>query len=238
LAYVSFSYSGWNASAYLTSEIENPKVNVPKSLFWGTFIVMMIYVSLNFVFLFTASTESMKGQLEVGYISASVFLGNIGGKVMAGMIALLLISSISAMIFAGPRVTQVMGEDLALLKPLAYKNANGVPLYAIILQTTISIILILTASFQTVLNAIAFTLDIFTFSTVLGVFVMRFREPNAERVYKTWGYPFTPLIFLVATAWTMYFIFNLYPIPSLIAIGIVLLGLIIYFADRSFNKRK
>lgn len=246
LAFVSFAYSGWNASAYLATEIENPQRNVPRSLFVGTLGVMAIYIILNFVFLYTLPAGTYAGEqakdfskpLEVGALSATVFLGTTGGKIMAGMIALLLISSISAMVFAGPRVTQAMGEDIAILKPLAYKSANGIPLVAIGLQTAISVALILTASFDSVLYAIAFTLDIFTFSTVLGVFVMRLKAPKADRPYKTWGYPITPAIFLMATGWTMYFLLTNRTKESLIALAVVLLGLVVYAVDKAIFPKK
>jgi len=238
LAYVSFSYSGWNASAYLAGEIKNPQKNVPRSLFLGTLVVMIAYILLNFVFLYTASMESMVGQLDVGYVSANAIFGTIGGKIMGSMIALLLISSISAMIFAGPRVTQVMGEDIAFLKKLAFRNKKGVPIYAIFLQAVITILLILTSSFDAILKYIAFTLDIFTFMTVLGVFVMRFKAPKKERVYKTWGYPITPLIFLAVTAWTMIFLLQENFWGSLAALGTVLAGFIFYLLDKVINKSK
>ncbi|HAI75966.1 MAG TPA: amino acid permease [Microscillaceae bacterium] len=246
LAFVSFAYSGWNASAYLANEIENPQRNVPLSLVSGTLLVMAAYILLNYVFLYTVPVQTLAAEqakdfntpLEVGYLSANVFLGEVGGKVMGLMIALLLVSSISAMIFAGPRVTQVMGEDLPLLGRLAFKNSKGIPFYAILMQSTISVILILTASFDAILFSIAFTLDIFTFSTVLGVFVMRAREPKAHRTYKTWGYPITPMIFLAATGWTMYFLLTQRTKESLIALSLVVMGLIVYFADKSYNKSK
>ncbi len=246
LAFVSFAYSGWNAAAYLANEIENPRVNVPRALVTGTLVVMIAYILLNIVFLYTlpvstyageqlANIKANKGPLEVGYLSAQQFLGDNGGKIMAGMIALLLISSISAMIFAGPRVMQAMGEDVKSLRFLSIKNKKGIPVLAIILQSAISIVLVLSAQFDTILYAIAFTLDIFTFATVLGVIVMRFKAPKAERVYKTWGYPITPLIFLGVTGWTMYFLLTNRTTPSLIALGIVLLGLVVYFINQAIQ---
>ncbi len=246
LAFVSFAYSGWNASAYLANEIENPRKNVPLSLLMGTLIVMVAYIILNYVFLYTVPIGTLVSEqakdfskpLEVGYLSAKVFLGSTGGKIMAGMIALLLISSISAMVFAGPRVTQMMGEDIPLLKNLAITNAKGIPVYAIIGQSVIASILIITAKFDTILFAIAFTLDIFTFATVLGVIVMRFKNPTLPRTYHTWGYPITPLIFLAVTGWTMYFLLTTRTIPSLIALGVVSLGLVVYFIDKNTNTKK
>ena len=265
LAYVSFAYSGWNASAYLANEIENPKVNVPKSLFLGTFSVMLIYVLLTFVFLYTVPvSELAAGQaadfskpLEVGHLSAEKIFGKSGGNLMAGMIALLLISSISAMVFAGPRVTQMIGEDFPLLKKFATTNEKGVPVIAIMVQAIISIALILTASFDTVLKAMAFVLDIFTFLAVLGVIILRIKQPNAERSYKAWGYPITTLIFLVSIAWVMYFLFmkDILPsievllflketknyvadsIPAILSFGAILSGILVYFVNKKMESK-
>jgi APA family basic amino acid/polyamine antiporter len=159
-----------------------------------------------------------------------------GGSIMGGMIALLLISSISSMIFAGPRVTQTMGEDVPLFRRLAMKNSRGVPSYAVILQSTITVFLILTATFESVVKYIAFTLDIFTCLTVIGVFVMRFRKPDAERKYAAWGYPVTPILFLIPTVWTMVVLLRHNTTGSLIALGTVLAGLIVYFLDKAIYK--
>ncbi|MDX1905320.1 MAG: amino acid permease [Thermonemataceae bacterium] len=267
LAFVSFAYSGWNASAYLANEIENPQKNVPKSLLMGTLVVMAAYILLNFIFLYTIPISTLASEqaqdfskpLEVGYLSAKVIFGKFGGKIMASLIALLLVSSISSMVFAGPRVTQMIGEDFPLFKRLAKTNAKGVPSTAILAQSFISIILIFTSSFESILFAIAFILDVFTFSTVLGVFILRIKKPKAERKYKTWGYPLTPFIFLVATGWTMWFLFqerifpatkaafaiNLNPekpyleqsMPFFITIGMLISGSIIYLLSKNSTKK-
>lgn len=248
LAYVSFSYSGWNASAYLTNEIENPRVNVPRSLFLGTLLVTLAYILLNFVFLYTIPVSEVANKqlellqttgapLEVGYLSANNIFGLSGGKIMAGMIALLLVSSISALIFAGPRVTQVMAEDLPILGKLVYTNKQGIPVVAVVFQSIITLFLIFTSSFDAILKYIAFTLDIFTFSAVLGVIILRYRQPHAERSYKAWGYPITPLIFLLATGWTMVVLLQANTQGSLIALATVFSGLIVYYWDQ-YKKNK
>ncbi|MEO1653592.1 MAG: amino acid permease, partial [Bacteroidota bacterium] len=237
LVYVSYAYSGWNASAYLASEIANPRINVPKSLFIGTFIVMLAYVFLNFIFLYTVPTAELSNKVEIGYISANFIFGKAVGGFMGMMIALLLVSSISSMIFAGPRVTQVMGEDIPLLSRLAWQNKKGLPVAAIILQSIITLILIFTASFDSIIKYVGFTLSLFTFMTVLGVFVLRINRPNAERVYKAWGYPLTPIIFLSLTLWTLVFLMREQPVESLFGLGTVALGLVIYFVDVLLNKK-
>ncbi|MCS6795679.1 MAG: amino acid permease [Raineya sp.] len=259
LAYVSFAYSGWNASAYLAGEIENPRKNVPKSLFLGTMIVMIAYVLLNFIFLYTTPIEQLAGKLDVGYESAKMIFGSIGGKIMASMIALLLISSISAMIFAGPRVTKAIGEDFEIFKQIASTNSKGIPTKAIFLQSGIAIMLVITSSFEDVLYAIAFVLEIFTISTVLGVFVLRFKERESFLAYKAWGYPITTIIFIAGTAWTMIFLFqerilpslkaivgiNLNPektyisqiMPAILAVGTLCIGLIVFLISDKINQK-
>lgn len=242
LAYVSYSYSGWNASTYLAGDIENPKRNVPRSLFLGTLFVLVVYVLLNYIFLYTVPIPELRGKLEIGYLSAGKIFGGTGSKIMGSMIAFLLVSSISSMIFAGPRVTQVMGEDLPLLKKLAFRNKRGAPVFAVILQSSITILLILTSTFQAVVQSITFILNFFTVLTILGVFILRVRMPLAERKYKATLYPFTPLVFLLPTLWTMYILtknlLEKYMKDFLLINGIVLLGIVFYLFDRWNEKRK
>jgi APA family basic amino acid/polyamine antiporter len=229
LVYVTYSYSGWNAAVYLASEIKDPEKNLPKSLLIGTLIVTVLYLLLNFVFLYTTPIEKLAGQLEIGYIAAQQIFGNLGAKIMGLLIGFGLISSISSMVLAGPRVTQVMGEDIPLFKILAQKNKHGIPYYALCLQLAIVIILVTTASFEAVITYLGFTLTLSSFITVLGVFVHRFRYPDAPRPYQTWGYPITPIIFLGISLWMLIFIFQDKPIESLAGLVTIALGLPFYF---------
>ena len=138
LIYVSYAYSGWNTATYMASDIENPRQNVPKSLFYGTLIVMVLYILLNYVFLYSAPMKEMQGQVEVGLISAVHIFGVKMGNFMGMMIALLLVASISSFVLAGPRVAKVMGEDLPQLSFLSITNKHGVPYVAKIIQGAIS----------------------------------------------------------------------------------------------------
>jgi len=237
LIYVTYAYSGWNASSYIAGEISNPKKLLPKSLLFGTLIVTVLYIFLNFTFLKTAPIEEMAGQVDVGYISAFHIFGQTGGDIMGMLIAFLLISSISSMVFVGPRVSQVMGEDYQLLKFLSFRSKKGIPLYAILVQSFISLIMIMTGSFEQVLTYTGFTLNLFTFMTVAGVFVHRYRFRNAERPYKTFGYPVIPIIFLAIMGWTLYFLLTERPLESLLGLATVCTGLFIYFADKIFFKK-
>jgi APA family basic amino acid/polyamine antiporter len=168
--------------------------------------------------------------LEVGFISANYLFGPAWGRFAGAVIAALLVSTISAMIFAGPRITQAMGEDLPALGWLAQRTPAGIPQRALLLQVAISLVFILKPNFQAVLVYAGFVLNLFTFLTVLGVFVLRWRQPQLPRPYRAWGYPFTPLIFLALSAWTLVFIIKDKQTESLYGLATVAGGLLVYFA--------
>ena len=229
LVYVSYAYSGWNAAVYVTGEIENPRRNLSRILLAGTVIVLLLYVGLNYVFLRSTPIDGLKGQLEVGFVAATSLFGPLGGRLMGGVIAGLLVSTISSMIFAGPRIVQTMGEDIPALHFLAPKSGAGIPVRALLLQTAITLAFILKPTFQGVLVYAGFVLNLFTFLTVLGLFVLRFRQPNLPRPYRAWGYPITPLIFLGLSGWTLAFILRDKPIESLYGLATLVIGALVYF---------
>ena len=230
LIFVSYAYSGWNASAYLTGEMVNPKKDLPKSLLVGTGVVMALYILLNYIFLYTAPVPELVGKVDVGYISAEHIFNQTGANIMGWVISLLLVSSISAMIIAGPRVAQSMGEDTKILSFLGKKTLTGIPLTAIIFQSSISCILIMTSSFDKVLTFVGFSLSLFTFLSVFGIFILR-RKDLSNNTYKTFGYPFTPIIFLLLNLWTLYFVAKDKPTETLFGLGIVAMGFVLYFLN-------
>jgi APA family basic amino acid/polyamine antiporter len=241
LIFVSYAFSGWNASAYIASEIKNPQRTIPASLFISTLIVTVLYFLLNLVFILTAPRAEYildSNLREPGLVSAHHIFGQFGGNIMGMLISILLISTISSMIFVGPRVSQVMGEDMKLLKFLSFKSKkHGTPFLAIALQSAISIALILTSSFHQVYTSTGFALSFFTFLAVIGLFVHRYRYKNIERPYKTWGYPFVPIVFLVIVVWTLYFTFKTDPKNSIIGLAAVLSGSVIYLVDIILYKK-
>ena len=229
LVYVMYSYSGWNAAVYLANEVENPEKNLPRALIIGTLIVSALYILLNFVFLYSTPLDQLAGKLEIGYIAASNIFGINGSKIMALLISLGLISSISSMVLTGPRVTQVIGNDIPVFKLLGRTNSNGIPIYAIFLQLFLVVILLITASFEAIITYLGFTLTLSSFLTVLGVFVARIRYPDLPRPYRTWGHPITTIIFLAISLWMLVFIFSDKPVESLFGLATLLVGLLVYF---------
>jgi len=232
LIYVSYAYSGWNAATYLSSELENPQKTLPWILVSGTLIVTVLYVALNFVFLYVAPMDSMAGELEIGFIAAESAFGGVVGQLTGVVLALLLISTVSAMTMAGPRVIQVIGEDFPALKRLAKTNKDGIPVTAIYLQSCIAMMFILTSTFESVLVFAGFTIALNSFVTVIGVFVLRWRQPDLPRPYKTFLYPLPPLIYLTLTGWTLWFVLLTRPVEGIFGIGIIGTGLVFYFLSR------
>jgi APA family basic amino acid/polyamine antiporter len=203
LIFVSYAYSGFNAAAYFQGEVANAERTVPRSLVVGTMLVTLLYVGLIWIFLRTTPIAYLNGQSEVGAIAAGQIFGEQGGRIMSGVIALLLVSTVSAMTLAGPRVIEVMAEDLPPLRALAQRNAAGAPSRAVLLQGALAVAFVLTRSFEGVLTYAGFTLTLFALLAVLGVIVLRYREPDLPRPYRTWGYPWTPLFFGAFSLWTV-----------------------------------
>ena len=237
LIYVSYAYSGWNAASYLAGDMHDVKKDLPKALIVGTLIVTAIYVLLNYVFLYSTPASELAGVLEIGHVSASHIFGEFFGKFMSLVIAFLLISSISAMIMAGPRIIKSMGDDVPMLNFLAITNKNNVPYLAVVLQSVITVVLILTSQFESVLTFVGFSLSIFTFLTVMSIFILRARKIE-NTSYKTWGYPFTPILFLALNGFTIYFVFINKTEESLWGLLNLVIGGVIYVIGTQFSKNK
>ncbi len=230
--FVTFSYSGWNAAAYVAGEIDRPSKNLPISLITGTLFVIAMYVLLNFVFLYTVPTAELKGQLEVGYVFAAKVFGTQGGRIMGGIISFLLLSSISAMVIAGPRISKVIGEDYYLFRWMGKNSKRDIPAIAIVTQGVLSILYIVTSTFEQVIIFIGFTLNLFTFLTVLGVMIVRKKHPELPRPYKTFGYPLVPALFLLINIWILVYGLLYRPKESLAGILITVIGLLVYWIDK------
>ena len=232
LIYVSYAYTGWNAATYLSSELERPQQALPGILITGTLVVTALYVALNFAFLHSAPIDSMAGELEVGFISAQYVFGEAGGRFAGLVLASLLISTVSAMIIAGPRVLQVIGEDFKALRFLAHTNEDRIPSRAIYVQALLAITFILSSGFESVLVFAGFTLALNSFVTVIGVFVLRIRQPHLTRPYRTFLFPIPPLIYLALTAWTLWFVLLSRPVEGLFGLGVIGSGLLVYWLSQ------
>jgi APA family basic amino acid/polyamine antiporter len=228
LVFVMYSFAGWNAATYIIGEMHEPERNLPRAMLAGTLIVLVLYLALNAVFLYTTPMAKLAGQLDVARIVGAEIFGEAGGRIVAAMISIGLVSSISAMMWIGPRVTMTMGEDIPLLRIFAQKSRNGAPRAAILFQLAIATMMLFTQSFEAVLDFIQFGLLFCSLFTVLGLVKLRITQPDLPRPYRAWGYPATSLIFLFVTIFMMYYLLVERPFESGMSMLIMGSGLLIY----------
>jgi APA family basic amino acid/polyamine antiporter len=227
-----YAYSGWNASTYIMGEVRNPSRTIPLSLGLGTLLVTGLYLAINAVFLRTTPAAELVGKQQVGLIAGVHIFGESGGKVMAVFIALGLVSAVSAMMWIGPRVMMTMGEDIPILQVFSTRSIGGAPAYAILFQLVVATLMLFTRSFEAVLDFIQFALLFCSFFTVLGVIKLRITRPDTPRPYRAWGYPITPVVFLLVTAFMMYYLLTERPLQSALGALIMISGLLIYAVFR------
>jgi APA family basic amino acid/polyamine antiporter len=228
LVWISFSYSGWNAAVYIGGEVRDPERNLPKSLLVGTTLVTVLYLALNAVFVFAAPLKDLTGQLEVGRIAARAIGGAALEEAVAAVIALVLISSASSLVMAGPRVCAKMADDGYL--PAWLAASDGPPRIAIALQAALAMLMLWTSSFDALLTYIGFTLGISTAATVAALLVLRRREGTALRIP---GFPFVPWLFLLGVLAMTAFTVVQKPMESLVGFVTILAGLVAWL----FNRR-
>ena len=236
LVWVSYAYAGWNSSVYVVGEIVKPNKNIFKSILIGTLLVAAFYVMLNYVFLVVSPIESLKGEIEIGYISSVNLFGEKSAKLISILIGLLLLSTVSSYVYVGPRIIQAIGEDYDKLSFLSKINQNGVPFNAFIIQLVISLGFILSSTFEEVVLYTGIILIITTSITVCSLIYLRLKEPDLNRPYKVWGYPFTPFIFIILNTWILVYTVYLKPTESIIGICLMIFSLGLFFVLKIEKK--
>jgi APA family basic amino acid/polyamine antiporter len=179
--------------------------------------------------------DRMAGRLEVGYIAAETAFGPQGAALMGVVLALLLVSTVSAMVLAGPRVLQVLGEDYRAFSALARTNRQGIPARAVVLQSGLALVLIATASFESILVFTGFTLGLNTLLATLGVIILRWRRPDLARPCRVPLYPLPVLVFLAVTGWTLVQVLRERPEEGWLGLAIVVGGGLVYAVLQRFG---
>jgi APA family basic amino acid/polyamine antiporter len=234
LVTVGFTYSGWNAASYVAEEMRNPGRNAPLAFAVGTGAVIAIYVAMNMLYLYVVPIgELAKLQGSVLDFVADRLIGPTAGNIM-GIVGLISLSaSISAMTFAGPRVYFAMARDGVFFRSAATVHPRyRTPAAAIVAQAVWSSLLVLSAKADALANYTGFAIWLFTGVAVVALFVLRRNEPNAERPFRTWGYPVLPALYAVTALLVVVNALWADPGPSGAGALIILAGLPLYFFFR------
>jgi APA family basic amino acid/polyamine antiporter len=199
---VMFTYSGWNAAAYVAEEIRDPGRNVPRAFALGTGAVIALYVLLNALYLYVLPVAELgRVQGSVLDVVADRLLGQTAGDIMGWVSIVSLLASISAMTFAGPRVYFAMARDGVFFRRTADVHSRyRTPAVAIVAQGLWSALLVLSAKADALVSYTGFAIVLFSGIAVIALFVLRAREPNAVRPFRAWGYPVAPAIYVIASA--------------------------------------
>lgn len=227
LVFVVYAYTGWNAAAYIAGNLEDPARSLPRALLTGTMSVVLIYLALNSMFLFTSTFQELEGQNDVGNIVAMKLFGFEIGRIFSALFSIALLSTLSAMTIAGSRVTEAMGEDYSGLRFLSIRNRFNMPHWAIILQAVWSVFLVLVSTFVEIVQYVAISLSIFSMLTVAGIFILRRNYP--ERPFRVPYYPLPPLIFIGVTCWMIYYMFREDPKIILYSVTTMIPGALLHF---------
>jgi APA family basic amino acid/polyamine antiporter len=230
LVFVVYAYTGWNAAAYIAGNLENPSKNLPRSLIIGTLTVTIVYLALNAMFLYSASFSELSGKNDIGNVVAYKLFGNKIGLAFSSVFSIALLSTLSAMTIAGPRVLEAMGDDYPKLKRFATTNRFDMPYLAILTQAGWAIFLVIVSSFKEIIQYISVSLSIFSMATVLGIFILRRKHSAEKRVYSVPFYPLPPIIFTICTCWMIYYVTENDPWIILYSLATMVPGLIIYYA--------
>ena len=239
LLIIMFSYSGWNGAAYITGELRNPAKFLPRALFIGTTLTLVLYVALNVVFLLSSPGEQLMGQETIGAIAAQNLFGKKASIFFTLAIALILLSSISVEMMIGPRVYYAMAKDNMIFRFLGRINPRfRTPSLSILVQIVLSIIYVFVGSAKFLMEYMGFALGIFPILTVAGLIYMRVKEPGIPRPFRVPLYPLTPILFVVLSSAMMVAGFTAWTSTSKFAVSVVLLGIPVFYLWRYYLKRR
>ena len=235
LMWIMFAYSGWNASTYVGGEVRNPLKNLSRSLLIGTSVVALLYLLLNVLFVYALSPSEMSGVISIGGLTVNKLFGQSLDKVYSGFIAFALLSSLSAFIIIGPRVYYTMTKKRHFFTVASRVNRFNVPSISIFAQSALAIAFAVTGTFDQILTVLGFSLGVFPILNVIGVFKLRMRGTGKLKLP---GYPFIQVFFIFMSLAFLLLAFLERPVESSIAIGIILIGIPLYFLFVRGKRKK
>lgn len=233
LVFVTYSYTGWNSASYIAGEIKDVQKNLPKSLIVGTVFVTVCYLLVNFIMLKHAPVNQLAGKEDVMGEAANNMLGNTFGKVVNIFIALQLVATISGYLWVGSRLTQAFAKENRLWKSLSVGNRKGIPVRAIFAHAVIATLIILTGSFKEIFVYTAFILQLFA---SLAISTAYFIKKEDRKIFKSNLFYIFPTFFLLFSIYILYFTFIHNPKESIIGLGIVAVGIVLYLIDKKLSR--
>jgi APA family basic amino acid/polyamine antiporter len=233
-----FSSDAWNNVTFIAGEMKNPKRDVALSLFFGTMIVTIIYVSANVVYTGVLSLHDIVNadKDRVAVAASHVIFGNIGTLIIAVMIMISTFGCNNGLILAGSRVYYSMAKDGLFFKKTGTLNKNGVPEFGLWIQAVVASLLCLSGTYGKLLDMISFVVVVFYILTIVGIYILRAKRPDAERPYKAFGYPILPAIYILMGLAFCVLLLIYEREYTLYGLGIVLIGIPIYFISQSKVK--
>ena len=231
---IMFSYSGWNAAAYVAEEIRDPGCNLPRAMALGTAAVVVVYLLLNLLYVYALPLADF-GAVEARVVDAAGerLFGAGFAAVLSAASVVMIAASISAMVLAGPRVYFAMARDGQFFPAAARVHPRfRTPVVAIVAQSVWSGLLVLAGTFEQLLLYTGFAVVVFAGAAVAALFVLRRREPSAPRPFRAWGYPVAPAIFVTASAAMVVNAIWREPAASGAGVLLILAGLPLYLVFR------
>lgn len=229
LLFVFYAYSGWNSAVYILDEIADVKKTLSRALVLGTLLVVVLYLLLNAAFLRAAPMGELAGVTEVGHVAAESLFGAGAAKWFSGLLAAGLVATVSALVWAGPRVLDVMGKDFPALRALSRRNRHGIPVTATLVQSGLAVVFVLAGDFEKLLTYTQFGLTVCSFLTVAGLFILRRREAVGSEHFRCPWFPLPPVIFLAMTGFVMVRSIIAEPVATRVGLATILLAWLLYF---------
>ncbi len=238
LLIIMFSYSGWNGASYITGELKDPQKFLPRALFLGTLLTMIIYVALNVVFLVSSPGEELMGQEAIGVIATKNLFGPRVSSFFTLAIALILLSSISVEMMIGPRVYYAMALYKMIFGMLSRIHPTfKTPSLSVLVQVLLSVLYVFIGSAKFLMEYMGFALGIFPILTVTGLIYMRIKHPDIPRPFRVPLYPLTPLVFILLSSGMMITGFMAWTRTSRFALFVLFLGVAVFSLWRYFLTR-
>ncbi|RYG03310.1 MAG: amino acid permease [Chitinophagaceae bacterium] len=233
-----FSSDSWNNVTFIAGEVRNPQRNIGLSLFLGTLIVTIIYVCANLMYLYVLPLDAIAfaPNDRVAISAAQKIFAEAGAIVIAIMIMVSTFGCNNGLILAGARVYYTMAKDGLFFKKTSELNKNAVPEYALWVQCAVASLLCLSGSYGNLLDMISFVVVLFYALTIAGIFILRKKRPDIPRPYKAFAYPVLPIIYIILAIVFCVFLIKMKPLYAGIGLGIVLLGIPLYYIAASKNK--